>query len=75
MEHRFKKPTLKAVVDFGEGSIGVPDEWNTYDPLLRMDLLKDWIYDLQEEYDKAHAENRELMTTPKNKRRVYGFHK
>jgi hypothetical protein len=62
MVHRFKKPTLKADVDCGEGTVGIPDDWRKYDPLLRMDLLKDWIHELEEEYDRAHAENRALMT-------------
>lgn len=49
------KITLKADFDNGEGSIGNLDAWREHDALLRADLLKDWIRQLQAEYELAKA--------------------
>jgi hypothetical protein len=51
-----KKLILKADFVNGEGSVGNIDEWREHDALLRADILKDWIYDLQQEYDLAVKE-------------------
>jgi hypothetical protein len=51
-----KKLTLKADFSNGEGSIGNVAEWRENEPLLRADILKDWIYELQQEYDLAVKE-------------------
>lgn len=45
------KPTLKWDLENGEGSIGNLDSFREFDPIMRLDLLKDWINDLQEEYN------------------------
>jgi hypothetical protein len=49
---------------FGEGEIKMSDEFDSYNTLLKLDLLKDWCYLLDEEYDKKReeyrAENRAL---------------
>lgn len=50
------KPTFKWRLDDGEGSIGNLEEFRKFDPLLRADLLKDWIGDLNVEYEKALEE-------------------
>ena len=48
------KPTLKANFDSGEGSIGNLEKFRAcHDGLMRADLLKDWIYFLEQEYDLA----------------------
>lgn len=53
------KPTLKANFWAGEGEIGNLDEFRKHDSLLRLDLLKDWIYDLEQEYNKTLEEHRQ----------------
>ena len=40
----------------GEGTVGFPPEWLQLDPLLRADLLKDWLIELEKQYDAAVAE-------------------
>jgi len=47
------KLTLKADFFNGEGSIGNIEKWREHDPLLRADILNDWIYELSEEYNYA----------------------
>jgi hypothetical protein len=44
---------LRADVYFGEGKVKMPPDWRGLDPVLRADLLRDWLYDLQEEYIQA----------------------
>ena len=51
-----KAGDLKANYECGEGSIRLTPEFNSENSLLKMDVLSDWIYDLQEEYDKARLE-------------------
>jgi hypothetical protein len=55
------KLTLKANFNEGSGSIGNKDQWKKIDPLLRLDILKDWIAELEEEYKVAFHDNRKLM--------------
>jgi hypothetical protein len=55
------KLTLKANFDEGSGSVGNKDKWKKLDPLLRLDILQDWISELKEEYEIAFADNRKLM--------------
>ena len=57
---RLPKPTLCANFDSGEGHIGNLDNWNKLDWLLRADLLKDWIYFLEIEYEKALNDDERL---------------
>lgn len=47
------KITLKASFETGEGCIGNIEKWRENSALMRADLLKDWIYDLELEYEKA----------------------
>ena len=56
------KPTLKADFDAGEGNVGNLENFRAYhDGLMRMDLLKDWIGILEQEYELAHVDNRRQM--------------
>ena len=48
------KPTLKWDLDSGEGSIGNLESFRQeLNPVMRLDLLQDWIHDLQEEYNET----------------------
>ena len=49
----YPKVTLKASFETGEGTIGNLEAWREHGALLRADLLKDWIWLLQREYDIA----------------------
>jgi hypothetical protein len=40
-------PELHAKTDERVGIILCPPEWFTYDPVLRLELLDNWIYGLQ----------------------------
>jgi len=53
---RDAKLTLKANFETGEGDIGNIEKWSEHEPLLKVDLLRDWIALLQIEYDIAHQE-------------------
>ena len=49
--------TLKADYGTGEGCLGNVDKWRDgVHSFMRIDLLNDWIYDLQQEYDLAMEE-------------------
>ena len=50
MSFKFAKPTLKVNWADGSGLIGNLEAWRKNDPLSRADFLKDWIYDLEKEY-------------------------
>ena len=47
------KPILNANFDTGEGSVSVTQEWKDLPALLRADLLKDWIFDLNLMYEHS----------------------
>jgi len=52
----------KLVTDYenGSGSVELSDRFKDADPLLRADILQDWIDELYQEYEKAVSEmNRE----------------
>lgn len=51
-----KVPKLVANEFDGEGYMLVPNEWLEADPLLRADILKDWIYSLENQYKSALVE-------------------
>lgn len=51
-----KTPKLVANDYYGEGYIIVPDEWQQANPLLKADILKDWIYALESQYNSALVE-------------------
>ena len=55
---RTNKPTFKWSFDCGEGSIGNLKAFRELDPLMRCDLLTDWIYELEAEHELA---GRDLM--------------
>ena len=50
---RQKKLTLKWDLFGGEGSIGNIESFRSLDPLLRCDVLSDWIHGLNEEHEQA----------------------
>jgi hypothetical protein len=50
---RTNKPTFKWSFDCGEGSIGNLEAFRELDPLMRCDLLTDWIYELEAEHKLA----------------------
>lgn len=50
------KPTFRWDLDNGEGSIGNLEKFRQLDPLMRCDLLTDWIAALDEEHDFASKE-------------------
>jgi hypothetical protein len=47
---------LRANFDSGEGEVVLPTEIMRESDLWRMDVIRDWIYDLTEEYSKARVE-------------------
>lgn len=51
-----KTPKLIANDYYGEGYLIVPDEWQQADPLLKADILKDWIYALENQYKASLVE-------------------
>ena len=50
--------TLRVDYKNGEGEIHLDQRFKESEAILRADVLKDWIYDLQNEYDKALIELR-----------------
>ena len=51
-----KAGDLKANYECGEGSIRLTPEFKSENAILKIDVLSDCIYDLQEDYDKARLE-------------------
>jgi hypothetical protein len=47
---------LKANLNSGEGDAKIIAEFDDLTPLMKMDLLKDWIYDLEKAYEEARSE-------------------
>lgn len=50
------KPTLKWDLESGEGSIGNVEAFRRLDPLLRCDILTDWLHALNIEHEQASEE-------------------
>jgi hypothetical protein len=53
MSFKFAKPTLKVNWADGVGEVGNLEAWRKHDPVSRADFLKDWIYELEKEYQSA----------------------
>lgn len=53
----YGKPTFKWDLENGEGSIGNLDKFRQLDSLLKLDLLSDWVTDLQQEHERAFKEH------------------
>jgi hypothetical protein len=49
-------PQLKANMNFGEGTVVFPKKFVDLDPILRQDLLNDWIYELEKMREQSWAE-------------------
>ena len=56
---------LLADWDSGEGGIRRPPEWEVEYPLMKLDLLKDWIYLLEVEYKREMQNWREELKVKK----------
>lgn len=46
-------PKIKINLDLVEASVTFPDSFNALDPLVRCDILKDILFDVQSAYDEA----------------------
>jgi hypothetical protein len=46
-------PILKADIEAGEGFIHLTQEWRDLPPLLRADILKDWLGDMKVMYENS----------------------
>jgi hypothetical protein len=44
---------FKMNLDDGEAEFKTTKEFNGLNPLLKCDILKDWFYDIQKEYNKS----------------------
>ncbi len=51
-----KVPRLKADEEFGDGEVHLPPDWKTHSPLLRLDVLADWLDELTAAYNEAFCE-------------------
>ena len=51
--------SIKANYEWGEGEVRLNFEFESQNALWRMDVLRDIIYDLQIQYQKAYKEHRE----------------
>tara|TARA_R110002020_G_scaffold280165_1_gene495928 strand:- start:273 stop:473 length:201 start_codon:yes stop_codon:yes gene_type:complete len=47
---------FKMNLDDGEAEFKPTKEFNNLNPLLKCDILKDWFYDVQKEYNKSVGE-------------------
>ena len=56
---------LLADWDSGEGGMQLPPEWEVEYPLMKLDLLKDWIYLLEMEYKRELQKWREELKVRK----------
>ena len=56
---------LLADWDSGEGGMRLPPEWEVEYPLMKLDLLKDWIYLLEVEYKREMQNWREELKVKK----------
>ena len=50
------EPVLHANYETGEGRVSVPNGWEEMDAILRADLLRDWLYDMEKLYKQATKE-------------------
>lgn|GEM_PF-5651574 len=51
---RQSPPRLRVNADF-QGEISLTDWWRSLAPIERLDLLRDWIFDLSNLYDRELA--------------------
>jgi len=58
--------TIKLLANWGsgEGKIRLTPEWKIESPLMKLDLLQDWIFLLEREYDRE----RRHSANPRNHR-------
>lgn len=64
------RPSLRADYESGEGSAVIPDSWLAGRPLMRVDILQDWIADLEQQRDAALVQfEGEMKSLPRTKHR------
>lgn len=56
MKDRTETIELIANWDYGVGKILPSREWLQIDAIARIDILKDWIFDLEKEYEKTRKQ-------------------
>ena len=69
--------SLIADYEFGEGNIKLNDRFLESSRLMQIDLLKDWIYDLEKEYEKrrkAYWESFSSENTLAKRRSTFPVH-
>ncbi len=68
---------LIADYEFGEGSIKLSDRFLTSSRLMQVDLLQDWICDLEKEYEtrkETYWKSLPGETTPELRRAIFPEH-
>tara|TARA_R100000742_G_C4237896_1_gene58158 strand:+ start:329 stop:505 length:177 start_codon:yes stop_codon:yes gene_type:complete len=53
-------------LDNGESEFKPTKEFNNLNPLLKCDILKDWFYDVQKEYNKSVEELESVLKEIRN---------
>jgi hypothetical protein len=53
-------------LDDGEAEFKPTKEFNNLNPLLKCDILKDWFYDVQKEYNKSVEELESVLKEIRN---------
>jgi hypothetical protein len=62
--------SIKANYEWGEAEVKLNSEFESQNALWRMDVLRDIIYDLQIQYQKAYKEHREYYEEIRKKRKL-----
>ena len=57
---------FKMNLDDGEAKFKPTKEFNNLNPLLKCDILKDWFYDIQKEYNKSVDELQSYLKEIRN---------
>ena len=56
-----KRTRLIADYENGEGKVRLGDEFKSQSALMRADILKDWIFELEERYAEARRDMRKVF--------------
>ena len=66
------KPTFKVNIHTGEGSIGNWEKFRELDIMFRADLLQDWLFEIDAEYNKtlAHVFKSKVEKLKKNAKKL-----
>jgi len=68
------KPRLKVDLYFGEGDVVFPEEWEDLEYVLKIDLLSDWIGQLQKKYDETMKAEEKVWKANRRKRKRLANH-